>query len=67
MSSLVLMLPLLALLGCDPGSGGRPGGNGVEVTVALEPAVVTLPMTGKQRFTATVAGASDTSVIWTAT
>ncbi|WNG59288.1 hypothetical protein F0U59_34625 [Archangium gephyra] len=63
-SSLVLMLPLLALLGCDPGGGG---GTGPQVTVALEPAAVTLPMAGTQRFTATVTGASDTSVTWTAT
>ncbi|KFA90268.1 hypothetical protein Q664_30395 [Archangium violaceum Cb vi76] len=63
-SSLVLMLPLLALLGCDPGGGG---GTGPQVSVALEPAAVTLPMAGTQRFTATVTGASDTSVTWTAT
>ncbi|REG36075.1 hypothetical protein ATI61_102449 [Archangium gephyra] len=67
LSSLVLMLPLLALLGCDPGGGGGPGGNNPDVTVGLEPATVTLPMSGTQRFMATVAGASDTSVIWTAT
>ncbi|WPB80765.1 hypothetical protein KYC5002_16715 [Archangium violaceum] len=63
-SSLVLMLPLLALLGCDPGGGG---GNSPQVTVAVDPAAVTLPMAGTQRFTATVTGASDTSVTWTAT
>jgi hypothetical protein len=37
------------------------------VTVGLEPAAVTLPLSGTQAFTATVAGASDTSVIWTST
>ncbi|HEX5752015.1 MAG TPA: hypothetical protein VFZ09_37700 [Archangium sp.] len=67
LSTLVLTLPLFALLGCEPDPGGGPGGNNSEVTVVLKPAAVTLPMTAAQHFTVTVTGASDTSVIWTST
>ena len=36
------------------------------VSVSVEPSAVTLPVNATQSFTATVTGASDTSVVWTA-
>jgi|GEM_PF-1669774 len=67
LSSLVLMLPLLALLGCEGGGTPVVIVDRPSVGVGLEPATAELTTGGTQRFTARVSGASDTSVTWTAT
>ena len=67
LSSLVLTLPLVALLGCDGGGDPTVIVNVPGVTVGLEPATAALTTGGTHRFTATVMGASNTSVNWTAT
>ncbi|MFY0530332.1 hypothetical protein ACN28I_46580 [Archangium gephyra] len=67
LSSLVLILPLLALLGCEGGGDPVVTVDPPSVGVGLEPAAAALTTGGTQRFTARVSGASDTSVTWTAT
>ncbi len=54
--------------GGGPGSGaGGGGGGGVSsVVVGVQPLTATLPPGGTQQFTATVTGASNTSVTWSA-
>ena len=47
------------------GSGGGGGGSGVQVSVS--PTSVTLFSKGKQQFTASVSGTSNTAVTWSAT
>ena len=46
----------------DHGYGSSP-----PVNVSVEPSSVTLPVNGTESFTATVSGAADTSVAWSAT
>jgi hypothetical protein len=46
------------------GGGVSSGGS---VNVSVSPASVTLPSAGKQQFTATVSGTSNTAVVWSAT
>jgi hypothetical protein len=47
--------------------GGTNTGNGGSITVSVSPTSVTLSSAGKQQFTATVSGTSNTGVIWSAT
>jgi hypothetical protein len=44
--------------------GGGGGGGGSEVNVTISPNKATVPLGGSQPFTATVTGASNTSVTW---
>jgi hypothetical protein len=67
LSVLVLLLHLLTLLGCEGGGDPSVVVNVARVAVGLEPATAALTTGGTQRFTATVTGARDTSVTWTAT
>jgi hypothetical protein len=67
LSVLVWMFPLLALPGCEGGGDPQVIVNLPGVAVGLEPATVALSTGATQRFTATVTGASDTAVSWSAT
>jgi Putative Ig domain len=48
-------------------NGGGGGGGGGSVQVSVSPTSATLFSKGKQQFTATVSGTSDTAVTWSAT
>src|SRR5262245_10247002 len=54
--------------GVGGGAGGSFGidGGGSSVVVALDPLTASLSPGGMQQFTATVTGASDTAVVWSA-
>lgn len=67
LNSLVLLLPLLVMLGCEGGGDPVVSVDDPRVEVGLEPAAAALSTGGTRRFTATVTGASDTAVSWTAT
>lgn len=67
LNSLVLTLPLLAVLGCEGGGAPPVVVEVARVAVSLEPATGALSTGSTQRFTATVTGTSDTSVTWSAT
>src|SRR5438552_14824213 len=53
----------LSLLCCLFGCGGG-GGGGTGVAVQVTPGSPTVPLSGVKKFSASVSGASDTSVTW---
>jgi hypothetical protein len=64
-SQVLLMTCLLVALylsGCGGGGGKNPFGQSIQVTIS--PATASVPLGAKQQFTATVTGATNTSVTW---
>jgi hypothetical protein len=56
------LLTALYFSGCGGGGGKNPFGQSIQVTIS--PATASVPLGAKQQFTATVTGATDTSVTW---
>src|SRR5581483_8286371 len=64
-SRIFLMTSILVALyfsGCGGGGGKNPFGQSIQVTIS--PATASVPLGAKQQFTATVTGATNTSVTW---
>src|SRR5690242_20791997 len=69
--ALLLLSLSLVFVSCGGGgvgssSGGTRNSSGSNITVAVSPPSATLSPGGTQLYTATVTGATDTSVTWSA-
>lgn len=66
MPLMLLAVTALIVAGCGGGGGGSSSGGGGGISVAINPATKQLAPGGSCTFTATVSGATDPSVTWTA-